>query len=361
MKNRATAFHRRLEKLGLDAVMFNTSEFSASPNVTYLSGFTGSDATILITPTERHLFTDGRYKTQAKQQAAGFQIHVVRSKLDALANALKGAELRRLGMEGSRISYDFVTALVRRFPDLQPIPLKRQFVEGLRIVKDGEEKAKIKAAAHLASEACRRVVAAGLIGRIESEVAADLEGEFRRLGAEKIAFDTIVASGERSALPHGKASTKRIGNQELVVVDYGCMLEGYHSDETVTCVTDAPSVEQKRIYDVVYQAHMRALEVIKPGIHARRVDAAARKVIADGGYGKHFLHGLGHGVGLEIHEPPYLSPRGRGTLEEGMVFTVEPGVYVEGVGGVRLESLIYLDRNGPDILSEMPKDLIRVG
>jgi Xaa-Pro aminopeptidase len=361
MKNRASVFHTRLGKLGLDAVMFNTSEVAASPNVTYLSGFTGSDATVLITPAERHLFTDGRYKTQAEQEATGFQIHVVRSKLDALAHALKGAGLRRLGMEGSRISYDFVTALVRRFPDLRPIPLKRPFLEGLRIVKDGEEKEKIKAAAHVASEACRHVIAAGLVGKTESEVAVNLEGEFRRLGAKKIAFDTIVASGERSALPHGKASAKVIRGHELVVVDYGCMLEGYHSDETVTCVTGAPSAEQKRIYDVVYQAHMRALEEIKPGIRSRRVDAVSRKVIADAGYGKYFLHGLGHGVGLEIHEPPYLSPRGRGTLEEGMVFTVEPGVYVEGVGGVRLESLIYLDRNGPEILSEMPKDLIRVG
>jgi Xaa-Pro aminopeptidase len=360
MTDQLLGLHRRLERLGVDALLFSTSEAVTSVNVRHLSGFTGSEAAILITLTERHLFTDGRYKTQAAEETQGFRVHVVRNKLDSLARSMVTAGIHRLGIEASRVSHEFVTSLIRRVPELEPVPVSRNFLDDLRVHKSLEEKALIKKAAEIASSACRSVLASGISGKREVEVAAELETEFRRRGAEKVAFDTIVASGPRSALPHGQAAERVIGRSELIVVDYGCRVAGYHSDETVTAVTDTPSAEQKRIHRAVYDAHMRALDRIKPGVHARQIDAIARHVIENAGYGKYFLHGLGHGVGLEIHEPPYLSPRGRGPLEEGMVFTVEPGIYIEGVGGVRLESLVYLDRNGPEVLSQMPKDLIAV-
>jgi Xaa-Pro aminopeptidase len=199
-----------------------------------------------------------------------------------------------------------------------------------------------------------------LAGRRESDVAADMELLFRRAGAESIAFPTIVASGPRGALPHGTASSKLIEPGELVVVDFGCKFEGYSSDETVTCVVGRPSGQQKKIHKSVYAAHMRVLDAIKEGIEVRELDKIARQSIDQDGYGKYFVHGLGHGVGLETHEAPYLSPRGKGVIQRGMVFTVEPGIYIEDYGGVRLESLVFMGDSGPEILSEMPKDLISV-
>jgi len=254
-----------------------------------------------------------------------------------------------------------VTQLLRRLPELEIVLLKRKFVEGLRIHKTAEERAKLSEAAAIASTACRKIIDGGLVGKRETEVAGELEALFRSAGAEGIAFDTIVASGERSALPHGKASERVIGQNQLVVIDFGCRFEGYNSDETVTCFTGSPSSVQLKIHQAVYDAHMKALDAAKVGARARGLDGVARQSIEEAGYGKYFLHGLGHGVGMEIHEPPYLSPRGRGFLEEGMVFTIEPGIYVEGMGGVRLESLVFLDRTGPELLSQMPKDLILCG
>lgn len=352
--------HDLVLKRGVDALLFNTSETLQSFNLAYLTGFTGSEAAILITRNERHLFTDGRYKTQAKQETAGFRIHVVRSKLDALARALAALGVRRLGIEAPRVSHEFVTTLLRKAPGVEAVPLKREFLENLRIRKTPEEKGKILEAATIASQACKEVLNSGLVGKTEVEIAARIEALFRARGADGIAFETIVASGERSALPHGAPSDKVIQRGELIIVDYGCRLKGYNSDETVTCVSGPASSEQKRMFDAVYNAHERALESLRDGVGAREVDRIARQAIDKAGFGKYFLHGLGHGVGLEIHEPPYLSPKGRGVLKEGMVFTIEPGVYVEGVGGVRLESLVYLGGKGPIILSGMPKKLIPV-
>jgi Xaa-Pro aminopeptidase len=360
MTTRILSLQDRLVKLHLDALLFNTSEVVPSINVRYLSGFTGSDAAVLITESDRRLFTDGRYKTQASEEAEGFRVHVVRSRVDAVARSLKAQGVRRLGIEAGRVSYELVTALTRKVPELEPIPLNRKFVAGLRIKKSPEEKAAIGRAARIASEACAEVLKAGIVGKRESQVAADLETLFRHKGADGIAFETIVASGPRSALPHGAPSEKVISPGELVIVDFGCRREGYHSDETVTCITGKPSADQKKIYQAVHEAHMRALEAVKDGVRTRELDAVARRTIEKAGFGKYFLHGLGHGVGLEIHEPPSLSPRGQDVLEEGMVFTIEPGIYLEGMGGVRLESLVYLGRGGPEILSEMPKDLIPV-
>ncbi|MEW6351054.1 MAG: Xaa-Pro peptidase family protein [Thermodesulfobacteriota bacterium] len=361
MTSQTHALHGYLRRFGVDALLLNTSETLSSANLRYFTGFTGSDASLLVTKTQRLLFTDGRYKTQAKQQAKGFDVLVVRRKLDALARALKNSGIQRLGVESSRISLEFVNALGKRIPQVKIVPLRRSFLEALRMSKTVEERDMIKTAAHIASEVCRTVVEAGLRGKPEKEIAAHIEHGFRTRGAEAVAFPTIVASGERSALPHAAASDKVIAEGDLVIVDFGCRFDGYHSDETVTCrIGGTPSSEQKRIHAAVYDAHMRALEIAAVGRKVREVDRAARESLDKSGYGKYFMHGLGHGVGLEIHEPPSLSPRGSGVLVQGAVFTIEPGVYLEGFGGVRLESLVYLSNDGPEILSEMPKSLLPV-
>lgn len=355
------SLRRQLQKDNLDALLFSTSEALTSTNLKFVTGFTGSEATVLLTRSESHLFTDGRYKTQAKQECPSFVVHVVRNRADALTRFFRLLDLRRIGVESSRLSYEFVTSLCAKVPGLQVVPLKRQVLENLRIRKSPEERLLIKKAAAVASKACAEIIEEGIEGKKECEVAAELESLFRRRGADGIAFETIVAAGERSALPHASPSERMIGHGELVIIDYGCRIRGYHSDETVTCVTGRPTDEQKRIHQAVYEAHNRALDATRAGMKVRELDGVARRTIEKAGLGKFFLHGLGHGVGLEIHEPPRLSPRGTGLLREGMVFTIEPGVYVEGFGGVRLESLVFLSKTGPEILSEMPKELISAG
>ncbi len=358
MTSSILSLHGRLGRLGVDAILLNSSEVLPSINLRYLTGFTGSDASVLITATDRHIFTDGRYKSQVREQTCGLRIHVVRRKLNSLARTVKDARVRRLGIESSRVSHDFVTALKKRLPDVEIVDIARTFLERLRIRKTHEEKEKIAEAARIASLSCKQLIASRLVGRKEGNVADELETRFRRNGAQGWAFETIVASGERSALPHGTATDKIIQRGELVIIDYGCRFDSYNSDETVTCIAGKASREQRKIHQVVYDSHWRAIDCLKPGVKTREVDAVARRSIEKAGYGKYFLHGLGHGVGMEVHEPPYLSSLGRGVIEEGMVFTIEPGVYVEGLGGVRLESLVYMNEQRPQILSEMPKDLI---
>ncbi|MBI5248316.1 MAG: aminopeptidase P family protein [Desulfomonile tiedjei] len=350
----------KLDRFGVDAILFNSSEVLVSTNLRYLTGFTGSDASVIVTPTESILITDGRYKTQAKEETSGMRIRIVRNRVEAVARTLRSRRSSRLGLEASRVSHELVAQLTKKIPGLKIVPLSRDFLENLRIRKTPEEIEKIKKAAVIASNACRETLRSRLEGKRESDIAADLELLFRRGGAEGIAFPTIIASGPRGALPHGMASDKVIKSGELVVVDFGCRFEGYSSDETVTCVVGRSSEEQKRIHKAVYDAHMKVLDATKEGIGVRELDKIARQSIDQDGYGKYFLHGLGHGVGLETHEAPYLSPRGRGVLQEGMVFTVEPGIYIEDYGGVRLESLVYLSGSGPEVLSEMPKNLISV-
>jgi Xaa-Pro aminopeptidase len=358
LKNSLELLHERLKRMGVDAILFTTSEITPSINLRYLSGFTGSDAAILLTATERHFFTDGRYKTQVKEQTSGFNIHVERGKIDALARVIKKAHVRRVAVESPRISYYFVGELVRK-SGVEIVPISLEFLESFRIRKTPEEKALISKAAQIASTACRELISKGLAGKKENDLATELEMLFHRNGAEGLAFETIVASGPRSALPHGNPTDKIVGPDELVIIDYGARVSGYRSDETVTCKTGKPSAEDKKIHHAVYEAHNRALEAAKIGAKVRDVDAVARQSIDKSGFGEYFIHGLGHGLGLETHEPPSLSPKGKGILKEGMVFTIEPGIYIENVGGVRLESLVYLGAGGVEVLSKMPKDLIR--
>lgn len=360
MNHPTTRLRTHMLEHSLNAVLFNTSEFLPSANLKYLSGFTGSDAAVLITRDALHLFTDGRYRIQSRTEAIGFQVHVVQRKLDAICRIIKAAGVRRLGIEGKRLSYYFASVLTRKIPAVEPVQLSERFLEEFRIRKRPDEAAIIRSAADIASRACRDVLDMGVAGKSERHLAGALESMFRRYGADGTAFSTIVASGERGALPHGTATDKVIRSGELVVIDYGCTLNGYNSDETVTCVVGTPSLQQTTVHGAVYEAHMRAVDAVRVGLSVTELDAVARRSIGESGFGAFFVHGLGHGVGLEVHEAPRISHLGRGLLEEGMVFTIEPGVYVEGFGGVRLESLVYLGAHGTEILSGMSKKLISV-
>lgn len=350
----------KLHKLKLDAVMLNTSEITPSVNLKYLSGFTGSDGTILITSDQQRLFTDGRYATQARAESGHFRIHVTRDKIRSLSKIIRVLEIRRLGVEGSRISFDFVDSIKKAVKNVNVISVGRKVLEKTRIIKNQKELERISLAARIASSACKELLQSKISGKTEIELAGNLRSLFEQNGASGESFETIVASGKRSALPHGRPTGKRIELGDLIVIDYGCAVSGYNSDETVTCVVGAASSDQKKIHQTVYDAHNRAIEFLKPGVRSDEVDRIARLTISEAGYGKYFVHSLGHGVGLEVHEPPYLSPRSKTHLEAGMVFTIEPGVYIEGFGGVRLESLVHITSSGPEILSTASKGLIEV-
>lgn len=344
--------------MSIDAMLFTTSEITESVNLRYFTGFTGSDAALLITPSERHFITDGRYGSQAKEQTSGLHIHVERSKLDALVRLLRKFKVENLGVEAGRLSYQFAREIERRAKTVLT-PLKPQFIANLRIRKTPEELAIISQAAAIASAACEELLSEGLIGKQEIVVARRLEELFIQGGADGVAFNTIVASGMRSALPHGVASEKPIQKGELVILDYGCTLKDYHSDETVTVKTATkPTKEEAHLVRAVQTAHDAALAAAVPGVKAADLDKVARESLRKEGYGQYFTHSLGHGLGLEVHEPPSLSPRGQGDLQEGMVFTIEPGIYIEGVGGARLESLVYMSADGPKVLSKMKKKLL---
>ncbi len=350
-----------IQRKRLDAVLINSSEHLVSSNLKYVTGFRGSDGAAVITPVERHLITDGRYKLQAEQEAPDFKLHITRDKTAALARLLVARGLYRLAIEPSRITHELITSLSRKVPKLVLRPLDKKFLDHFRIRKTPSEIERVKKAAEIASEACRRVVEEGLAGKTELEIAGKLELLFRILGADSPSFPTIVASGARSALPHAVPTTKVILPGDLTILDFGCTLDGYSSDETVTCVVAlSPTPLQQTMHEVVREAQLRAIESLRVGVAVRAVDEVARKCIADAGFGKHFVHGLGHGVGLEVHEPPWVTPRGRDVVEEGMILTIEPGIYIDGVGGVRLESLVVMNTDGPVILSRMPKDLILV-
>jgi len=361
MKKALEAVRAYMKKKRLDAVLFHSLEYLSSQNLVYITGFTGSDAAVLITGREQHLFTDGRYAIQARQEAPGFTIHITRDTLGSIANLVSKHGLFRIGLETARVTHKLVNRLMVRKKELVLVEIDNRFIETFRIRKFPEEVEKIRHAAAIASGACEMVLRDGLLGKTELQVAWELESAFRRLGAEEPSFNTIVASGERSALPHARPTAKIIDRGDLVVIDYGAQSSGYCSDETVTCiVSGTPSTLQKRIHAVVYEAHNRAIGILKPGISIREVDRVARQCIDDAGFGRNFTHGLGHGVGLEVHEPPKISQLGTGIIEEGMVFTIEPGIYVEGMGGVRLESLIHMTGSGPEFLSLRSKDLISV-
>lgn len=351
---------RKLQKLKLDAILLNTSEITRSTNLRYLSGFTGSDAAILINEDRLHLFTDGRYKIQSKIESPKFRVHVTRGKIASLVKILRKLGVRNLGVEGNRISFDYVSALKKAAKEIEVVSFRTQELADLRITKDGSELEMIRKAAQVASLACKQLLETGISGKSESEVAGRLGSLFNLGGASAESFETIVASGVRSALPHGSPTEKIIESGDLVVIDYGCMISGYCSDETVTCVVGSPDAEQKKIHQAVKDAHDRAIEAIKPGVRGNELDRVARETISKAGYGKYFLHSLGHGVGLEVHEAPYLAPKSVSVIDSGMVFTIEPGIYIEGFGGVRLESLVYLSSTGPEILSRASKSLISV-
>ncbi|EAX47928.1 peptidase M24 [Thermosinus carboxydivorans Nor1] len=352
MKKRLKRLHNLLRQENVDGVIVTKPE-----NRRYFSGFTGTAGMLLITAEAQWLITDFRYVEQAVQQAQDFEVirHGV-SIYETLADLLRPLDLARIGFEADYVTWDVYQALNGSIgTELAPLRL-----DGLRMVKDTDELLLLKKAVAIADHAFEHILSFLKPGVSEREIALELEFAMRRQGAEKAAFDIIVASGARSALPHGVASEKLIEAGDLVTLDFGAVYQGYHSDITRTVVVGRASAKQRQIYDIVLAAQQTGISVLRPGLAGREVDKAARAVIADAGYGEFFGHGLGHGAGLAIHEEPRLSPNGSIILEENMIVTVEPGIYLPDWGGVRIEDMVVLTASGCEVLTGSSKQIIEL-
>ncbi|HWR38349.1 MAG TPA: Xaa-Pro peptidase family protein [Patescibacteria group bacterium] len=353
MKQRLEKLAEWLQCRNLDGIIVAKPE-----NRRFFSGFSGSAGLLLITGNSRYLITDFRYVDQAEQQA--IQYEIVRhgpSVYETLAQLIRKTGVRRLGFESDFQTWDSYQKMLEAAPDAVWVPV---IPDPLRMVKDLQELACIRQAMQIADEAFQTVLGFLRPGIQEQEVAAELEYQMRKHGAERAAFDTIVASGIRSALPHGRASEKIIENGDFITMDFGAVYLGYHSDMTRTVVVGKASERQRKIYQVVLAAQLAGVQAVRPGYQGHEVDAVARCIIEQAGYAGCFGHGLGHGVGLAVHEEPRLSSTGNIVLGENMVVTVEPGVYIPGWGGVRIEDTVVVTATGVEILTTSAKTLLEL-
>lgn len=327
-------------------------------NRRYLSGFTGTSGAVLVTWDEAWLFTDFRYMQQAPLQVQ--VMPVVEHKpqmLDTLHEWLRQRGIQRLGFEAKTMTYGEFLAATSKLVDLEWRPTVH-LVEQLRLFKDEAELKVIRRATQLADDAFAYILNHIRPGVSERELALKLEWYMRESGATSASFDIIVASGERSALPHGIASDKRLHTGEFVKLDFGALLDGYCSDLTRTVMLGQPTARHREIYQIVLAAQQQVLLHLKPGMTGKEADALARQVIADAGYGDQFGHGTGHGFGMDIHEDPRLNKQSTTILQPGMTVTVEPGIYVPEFGGVRIEDDVLITADGIDILTTSPKSFI---
>ncbi len=330
-------------------------------NVRYLTGFTGSSAMVVVGPDTRRFITDFRYVERAKAEVTGFDRERAPQEFaEALKTGWPGGTVR-LGFEDQHLSVRQHRRLRELLPDRIELVPAGGAVEAERALKEPGEIEAIRAAAALADDIYDWVRERGLVGRTEREVALALEEEMRRRGASDPSFPSIVASAEHGALPHAEPRDVEIPAGVLVTLDLGCRLNGYCSDCTRTWATGELDDDLAEIYERVLRAQQAALDAVRPGPTGREIDAVARDLIAAAGHGDHFGHGLGHGVGLEVHEAPRLARSGETPLAAGNVVTVEPGIYLPGRGGVRIEDLVVVTENGRDVLSGTVKALTTVG
>lgn len=354
LKTRRQKLAILFEQNDLDLLLFEQAEL-----LRYFAGFSGSEGALLLDKDRGWLIVDSRYTVQAHQEVSGLEIIEQGQRLDAIASLVRAVGCRRLGFDAAYMTVQAHKRLAEHLEDTSLVSLGDELMRG-RHVKDAFELSALADVASLASSSFEAIVSLIRPGAVEADLALQLEFEMRRRGADGRGFDFIVASGVRGAMPHGRASEKQIQAGELVTFDFGALKSGYHSDETVTVAVGTISQEQQKLYDTVLAAHDLALAAIRPGIACRDIDAVARNYIAEHGYGDFFGHGLGHGVGLDIHEKPVISPRSEAVAEEGMVFTVEPGIYIADFGGVRIEDTVAVTADGCRILTKVPKQLLRL-
>jgi Xaa-Pro aminopeptidase len=357
---RQTKLREQLATTRFDALLV-----SHLPNIRYLCGFTGSAGLLLVDQGSSVFFTDVRYDTQAHEEVKNAKVTIARKSVpqalgDFLRQRHKRARGWTMGLEADHVTL----AEKKRLANLCPAGVRLKdspsLIERLRMVKDDDEIQQIREAVKLGAKLFDRAVKVLSPGIQETDVAAEMELTARRAGAEAMSFSTIIASGPRSALPHGRASTKTIRSGEFVVCDFGVILDGYCSDQTRTVWVGRASSKAQDVYEAVREAQQAGADAVRPGVTAGDVDEAARKVLRKAGLGRYFTHSTGHGVGLEIHESPRVATGQQEVLKPGMVITIEPGVYFPGKWGIRIEDMVVVTASGREILTPTSKDFLAV-
>jgi len=354
-EERLAAVRRSLESSKLDALLV-----THLPHVRYLTGFSGSKGICIINSRHQYFLTDSRYRDQAREEVTACRVLVSK---DSLYHAVLKTRLftarMRVGFEGQSVSVDSSHFLRKMFPRVTFVPTQG-LIERFASVKDESEIACIRAAAGITDKVFRKIVGLLQPGMSEQDVAAEIGYYHRKYGAEGDAFEPIVASGWRGAFPHARASTKKIRKGELVVLDFGCRFDGYQSDMTRTVAIGRPTQQGRKIYRTVLDAQVKAVEAARSGVSARALDSVARSHIRKRGFGRFFRHSLGHGLGLQVHEAPRISSMSKEILRSGNVVTIEPGIYIPGFGGVRIEDDVVIRDGGCEVLNKSPKDLLVV-
>ncbi len=328
-------------------------------NVGYLTGFTGSAGYLIVTPKTEILLSDSRYTSQLQEQCPTLDVHIrdaSSTMLESLQTVVKKAKFKTIAIESDSLSKSLFDQINAKL-DSAELVSSSGVVEDLRAVKDKTEIAAIRKSIQVNQRAFEVIKAQLSPEQTERTVAHNLEHQMRSFGAKGCAFEPIVGVGARSALPHGVPSNVKIGESSFVLIDWGAEVDQYLSDLTRVIFTGKIPAKIRKIYEVVLKAQVAAIKKIKPGVNLKSVDAAARKVIENAGFGPQFGHGTGHSFGLEIHEQPFLSPRHEGTLKSGMVVTIEPGIYLPGIGGVRIEDDVLVTIDGCEVLSDLPKQI----
>ncbi len=343
------------EELKVEGIITN-NPFS----LRYISGFTGGEGFLLLTKNKNYLLTDSRYTIMAKEEAKGFKVIEIKKAYTEHLNSLFEQEsIRYIGFEGNHLTYDTYVRMHEKLNVEEMVSVGLR-LELLRMIKSADEIEKLRKAEHIGDIAFGRILEVIKPGMTELEVAAHLEYYMKMSGAQGLSFDTIAASGLNSAKPHAIPGTKKLENGDFLTMDFGCIYDGYCSDMTRTIVVGKASYEQKKVYNTVLEAQKRALEAVHAGVKGCEVDKIARDYIDCAGYAGCFGHGLGHSVGLYIHEEPRFSPKEERIIEENVIMTVEPGIYIEDFGGVRIEDMIVVKEGGYENLTHSPKELIEI-
>ncbi|KPC77749.1 Xaa-Pro dipeptidase [Thermoactinomyces vulgaris] len=352
LEKRLSKLRQKLQERGIEALLI-----SHPVNRRYLTGFTGSAGVVLITATEQLLLTDFRYVIQAQEQAPQMTLVQHQGIYHTVGEQCRKLGIKALSFEQDHLTFAEFLQLKEAVGDIKLQPTSG-IVKELRMVKDADELAVMREAARIADQAFSKILSDIKPGVRENEISFKLEFYMRELGATSSSFDMIVASGKRSALPHGVASDKVLELGDLVTLDFGAFYQGYASDITRTVMLGRPSEKQKEIYDIVLEACNRTIAALRPGMTGKEADAVARDYISAHGYGDFFGHSTGHGLGMEVHELPMLSSRGDMVLQPNMVVTVEPGIYLPEVGGVRIEDDVVITETGCEALNQSSKEWI---
>ncbi len=352
--DRISELSSKLRDNGLDAFLIRKM-----PNIRYITGFSGSAGAVLFTPEKKYFISDFRYKTQSSLEVdKSFEIVIyTQNSLAFLGELIAKHGIKKIGFESDFVTYSEATGLMKDFQNAEFVPMTN-FVESLTVKKTPKEIELTRIAVEITDKVFSELIDFIKPGMTERQVAAQISYLHKMNGADGDSFDAIVAAGERSAFPHARPTDRPINIGELLKLDFGCTVNGMKSDMTRTVAVGTIPDECRKIYDIVLEAQKRALNAVKSGVGAKEVDSVARDYIAEMGYGSNFGHGLGHGLGYDIHEKPALNQLSEYVLEENNIVTIEPGIYIEGLGGVRIEDDIVVTKSGCEILNKSPKELI---